>query len=598
MKICTIVLLLLNVFLGLNLQAQTKVYPTDTAAWLKRKPNTYADLHMHNTLKNYYNKYHSFSTYKNNDTANWEYLSKTNLLQKRKGKDSNFKNYFQCSYSELTSGTHSFSVVCNSITPLEKVVSLKGKIGVAKSVSKLPRERLLELRYYTGWEEFNGEYKFWSAQIQAYKGKNIQPVRNSAELNYCVNNNITAVVANIEGGQALYGPYNSENVKTSEGLNNWLQEITDNIYLLRTDSATYPYKIFSMNLAHLSWLRLVGHAKSLDKRNKRRLLYTFSRLKGFRSTLFNKHAEGFLDTQVTNNFPCSCVNNNHSYSTNVTATILDAMLNNTNGSRRILPDIKHMDILARSEYYHYLATRKANGDTKPLPIICSHAAVSGENRQWALFTGQCPNYDRFGEILKTRKTYLRLQKKFNCSAPTILPENTGWFYPWSINLYDEEIKTICQSGGIIGVILEQRALGYEMKMFNSHKHFKDIKRFLTKNNYIRNGYSVEGYKSVEPLLRNMLYMIDKADTSLEVAWKLICLGSDFDGGIDPINICPTAEQLPQLESALKRYLPLFAKHEGVEYLLLINPTNGQYDLDRMMDLFFEENLKNFLIKNF
>src|SRR5690606_4996530 len=41
------------------------------------------------------------------------------------------------------------------------------------------------------------------------------------------------------------------------------------------------------------------------------------------------------------------------------------------------------------------------------------------------------------------------------------------------------------------------------------------------------------------------------------AWKNICLGSDLDGLIDPINICPTASQYPIFKEKLKVFIPLF-----------------------------------------
>ena len=56
------------------------------------------------------------------------------------------------------------------------------------------------------------------------------------------------------------------------------------------------------------------------------------------------------------------------------------------------------------------------------------------------------------------------------------------FYPFAINLYNEEVKMICERGGLIGIPLEERVLGgfinnkleYPVKLKNKNNRIVEI----------------------------------------------------------------------------------------------------------------------------
>jgi hypothetical protein len=70
-------------------------------------------------------------------------------------------------------------------------------------------------------------------------------------------------------------------------------------------------------------------------------------------------------------------------------------------------------------------------------------------------------------------------------------------------------------------------------------------------------------------------------------WRHICIGSDFDGLIDPVKICRDASKMPDLEKVLVKWLPIaekaYRKENGGPNLLPLN-TLGGTDEDKLRGL--------------
>jgi hypothetical protein len=99
---------------------------------------------------------------------------------------------------------------------------------------------------------------------------------------------------------------------------------------------------------------------------------------------------------------------------------------------------------------------------------------------------------------------------------------------WSINLGLEEIGWIVESGGIIGVSMEQNNLGV---------------RFGKKVKKPSSTYSVH-------LVFNQIMDMAKAAKS-QAFWDCICLGTDFDGVIDPVDSYSSALFFHKLKKELR-----------------------------------------------
>ena len=116
--------------------------------------------------------------------------------------------------------------------------------------------------------------------------------------------------------------------------------------------------------------------------------------------------------------------------TEVGKVVVSALLSKKNG-RRVLLDTKHMSLAGKRWYYERVKGKK-------IPIISSHAAVSG--------IPCMPDPPTTRSCRVADKNYTR----------------TTDFNSWDINLSDEEIRTIHQSDGLIGLNFDERILtGWE-----------------------------------------------------------------------------------------------------------------------------------------
>ena len=111
--------------------------------------------------------------------------------------------------------------------------------------------------------------------------------------------------------------------------------------------------------------------------------------------------------------------------------------------KRILIDIKHMSLESRKQFYDILEREYIS---ERIPILISHGGVTGVS--WDNKPVVC------------RKKY-REWRKVRYFQPKGLMGTK--FNPWSINLYDEEIKKIVESDGLIGLNLDERILGTKQK---------------------------------------------------------------------------------------------------------------------------------------
>ncbi|WP_281615942.1 membrane dipeptidase [Flammeovirga sp. SubArs3] len=241
--------------------------------------------------------------------------------------------------------------------------------------------------------------------------------------------------------------------------------------------------------------------------------------------------------------------------------------------KRILIDVKHLHIEARYEYYKMLKEKGPNpldhSDTPSTiyaPIIASHVGVSGmENKEHALTVGNA-----FNEIKKSK------YRRFN---------------PWEINLCDEELQIIMESKGMIGISLDQRILGVR-----NDQYVEEIKAILINN------FGYEYWKSLKPIERkeaihsaifldNLLYIIHKMGH--ENAWKCVCIGSDYDGIIRPIVVCPTVAYFEYFENYLVQHFEQLRIHTDEEIFI----PKGETIASLMRGVFYT-NVRDFLNINY
>ncbi len=251
--------------------------------------------------------------------------------------------------------------------------------------------------------------------------------------------------------------------------------------------------------------------------------------------------------------------------------IIKACLDTESPGKPILLDIKHLSLVARKEYYAAYSH---------MPMIASHMAVTG-----------CSWHEK--PIVKVRKKRAHEVYKVKYERQRGHIEGT-YFNPDSINLYDEDIQAIIKSDGLIGIILDERVLGYSKdktsKEFISNDEWDAFIAPVTEeglrlklmsddedqlddeadqeldNEDLRliEGQSVERsrdkrYIHLLHLLNNIVHIIKVGQSMGEEfdASKHIVIGSDFDGLVNPIDCCLTAVEFGSLKDSLAEAIELY-----------------------------------------
>lgn len=200
------------------------------------------------------------------------------------------------------------------------------------------------------------------------------------------------------------------------------------------------------------------------------------------------------------------------------------------GGRRILLDIKHMSARTRQEYYAEIirphraayATWDEEKQTRSpqIPIVASHACYAGARS--------------LDELMHN----VNLEDDHWHAPP---------FYAWNINLCDEDIREIYESDGLIGLCFDQRVAGVSptQRIPLEQWSFLVLQQLFAFADVI---------------------LLDQERTPEEQkkAWDMLCLGTDYDGFIDPLTAYPTVLSLEQWADDLKRHLESYRHTRFIE----------------------------------
>jgi hypothetical protein len=486
--------------------------------------------------------------------------------------------------------------------------------------------------------------------------------------------------------------------------------------------------VHMISISHLSYNGMTGHAPALDVSKvppgERFTSYLAKRAFGIRVSKDKQYIKSydglFFRVPGVNMFGDSAI-----------STLLHIK---DPSDRFVHIDLKHSDVITRDFIMDKYEEQSKKIPQKLRPI-CSHCAVNGLSI----------NY------------YSPLLNEYSLLNSSLARK----FYPFAINLFNEEIERICENEGIIGIPLEERVLGGYInnrqhwpkgisaqgqlkatgKRLNRIKYMKRAFRHLKKSNntvyteveqyYVnllkRDSMYYEGtdrgeiekqeddlrklifreYCSAEPFLQNVFHIVDIArktkkqmkreellnnakrrakeqresrtidtvitrndrlreelsratkekqqdslrarisqntlsnlkDSTMQAAasfyqdvtanfrvilakeintqqlesyirreaWRNVCIGSDFDGMIDPIDICGGASQYPLFKEKLVKLIPLFLfvrQTFEVEDKLLgeyqgeARYFDGDFKIEHAMHMLFYGNLKEFTENNF
>jgi len=306
----------------------------------------------------------------------------------------------------------------------------------------------------------------------------------------------------------------------------------------------------------------------------------------------------------------------------------------------IFSDIKHMSFKARKDLYVFRGSQAITS-----PIVCTHAGLAG-----IPFHGPGRSYQDliiYAKKVKTsfevdnqtvEKDHIEVQLAKVQSADNN-HFNTIGFNSTSINLYDEDVNQIYNSGGILGVSLDVRILGY-VKLFGKDEFNQSLSyvsefslqgqgyklicdtEFFTLAEFQALGLNLTGPKhqyskcihydnlhgqiggngiagrsaQFQHFLANVCHAVrlgQQWDASAGVEKMLLqtlCIGSDYDGLIDSIWYASDCTQIGSLKKHFQEHFPRTAKRFGIE---LPNGLTAKVAADHL----FYENGKNFVLKH-
>lgn len=236
---------------------------------------------------------------------------------------------------------------------------------------------------------------------------------------------------------------------------------------------------------------------------------------------------------------------------------LDQVSENRGGSagRRIIPDIKHMSARTRKDYYGIIDNHNQAHPDDIIPVIMSHAAVNGKAR------------------LDDHLDPTDQEREYN---------DSDTFNPWSINLFDDEIMRIFRTKGLIGVIFDERVLTGGRKL-------RKIKKAIKAHNNSR--FTREQWtRVVLDHVHHIVSMVkNSGEQEWEKAWDIICIGSDFDGQINPVDSFRKATDFDKFRKEAEKVLRKDAR---------FNALKGGLSEREIMDRICFDNVFNFLKRYF
>jgi len=279
-------------------------------------------------------------------------------------------------------------------------------------------------------------------------------------------------------------------------------------------------------------------------------------------------------------------------------------------AHKIMIDIKHMSLGARQQLYNLRSTAEFAAINQP--VICTHAGFTGISMK------EIPDYVYKSRASSAKGTTILWQGKPAKYGSALRPS----FNASSINLYDEDIMNVLLSGGMIGLSLDKRILGFQD--YDPDENGRD--EYPLETEYISNGESaaffghagiidtgnafengkclgwddIQNGGSVNPgigdyhltyFMAHILHLITIAANNgydVNKALTQVCIGSDFDGLINPVWCCGTADELLYLQQHFEQSFEDFANDSNVTL-------PADFSVKDLSNKLFFENGKNFVL---
>lgn len=285
--------------------------------------------------------------------------------------------------------------------------------------------------------------------------------------------------------------------------------------------------------------------------------------------------------------------------------------------RGICVDLKHMSFKSRRDLMQAID----NGSiANPQPLVCTHSGFTGiPFNDWASYIS-LKKPAASGLYLELAKTIHSEWSPVQPGAPT--------FNSSSINLFNEEIVWIVKHGGVIGISMDRRILGYVDKFDNSPTGVREDNELIVDTEFFsKDEWTALGIKNSEIgkkiengdcltmtqleenteisisarneyffdhfllHLKHYLQVCHDAGISIDESSSHICIGSDFDGLINPFLNTPTVKEMADLRKYISMNFQFYLQSLSDAKLWA-----DQLDVDSFLDKLFYNNGYNFVKK--
>lgn len=357
-------------------------------------------------------------------------------------------------------------------------------------------------------------------------------MRNYNDVNRILNNepNTIAVILNIEGGHSLGTGSQFTREMAVSNPDSLQKSVIQNILQLKKQ----PYPVFSITFANHYFNQLCGQTRTNS---------------GMANLVMHSEKEGQCDGITPLGY---CV--------------LRELLSDKNGSR-ILIDIKYMSLISRINYYDLLQKEYENS----VPILYSHGGVNG-----------LPSMKQDIKWSEKKQTWI-----FNKDKKR--DNNKSYLNRWSVNLYNDEIRLIHKSNGLVGIMLEGIRIGG--------------KKAMNMLNNTIDGSMQQRDEFIKLVMANAFQIVKAVGDSS--AWDMIAISSDFDGSKSPISCFKDASRYVDFRHAVEEFL-----QRVKDKILILNKENYLFTNDEVITLLYNysseiiadkllaQNTLNFLERNF
>jgi len=209
----------------------------------------------------------------------------------------------------------------------------------------------------------------------------------------------------------------------------------------------------------------------------------------------------------------------------------------------IIIDIKHMSRLSREDYFTIL---KKEFPDRQITVIASHAGVTGLSK---------PGGENVTKAAQQ-----------------------GLYMTDSINFYDDEILKIEETKGLFGIQLDERRIA-------SKQTLRDARGNINRRDIL--------YAWSKLVWNQVRHIAELLDMNGRYSWGIQCLGTDFDGIIDPINGYWTSKEIDNLDDYLLKHAYNYLK-EIKEPCPLVNDMNKSISPEEIVERVMTSNALNVL----